>query len=143
MDTICPQGTCPRLPFRTPSKSIYDRVYTEEAQRTATEDSGCGDDPNSEQTEETSEETTDHVIVRSYRQPINPVRTQHAPSGESSNLLVSERCLPSPYRSQSPMDTPVHSTNKQYKHALRKPSNTVYVTLDIFEKGQDGSKSNK
>lgn len=147
MDTICPQGTCPWLPFRTPSESIYDRVYTEEAHRTATstEDTGCGDDPDSEQTEETSEETTDHVIVRSYRQPVNP--TQHAPSGESSNLLVSESCLHSPYCSQSPMDTPVHSTNKQYKHDLfkqreNKPSHTVYVTLDIFEQGQEGSKSN-
>lgn len=142
MDTICPQGTCPRLPFHTPSKSIYDRVYTEEAHTIAT----STEDSDSEQTEETSEETTDHVIVRSYRQPLNPAQTQQAPSGESSNLLVSES--PSPYRSQSPMDTPVHSTNKQYKHALfkqkeRKPSHTVYVTLDIFEQGQGGSKLNK
>lgn len=109
------------------------------------EDTGCGDDPDSEQTEETS----DHVIVRSYRQLVNPVQTQNAPSsGETSNLLVSERHPHSPYRSQSPMETSVHWVNKQYMHIPfnqreKQPSQTVYVTLDSFEQGQDGSKQTK
>lgn len=140
MDTIRPQNTCPWLPFHTPSESTCDRVYTEEAHRpdASMEDTCCGD----EQTEETSEESHDHIIVRSYRQSVNPAQTQNAASGETLNLLVSERCLHSPYRSQSPMDTPA---NKQYTHGLfkqkeKKPSHTIYVTLDNFKQGQEGSK---
>lgn len=146
MDTKCPQGTRPLLPFHTPSESICDRVYAEDAHRrgASMEDTGCSDDPDSEQTEETS----DHVIVRSYRQLVNPVQTQHAPSsGETSNLLVSERHPHSPYCSQSPMETSVHWVNKQYMHPFnqreKQPSQTVYVTLDSFEQGQDGSKRTK
>lgn len=145
MDTIRPQNTGPRLPFHTPSESICDRVYAEEAHRpdASMVDTDYGDDPDSEQTEETSEETLDPIIVRSYRQSVNPVQTQHAPSGETSNLLVSERCLHSPYRSQSPMDTPAYRATKcrlvLFKQKEKKPSHTVYITLDSFKQGQQGS----
>lgn len=139
VDIKCPQGTPLRLPIHTPSESTCDRVYT------STEDTGCGEDPDSEQTEETS----DHVIVRSYRQLGNPVQTQNAPScGENSTLLVSEWNPHSPYRSQSPMETSVHWVNRQYMHILftqreMQPSQTVYVTLDSLKQGQDGSKWTK
>lgn len=148
MDTKCPQGTRPLLPFHTPSESICARVYVEDAHRrgASTEDTGCVDDLDSEQTEETS----DHIIVRSYRQLVNPVQTQNAPSsGETSNLLVSEQHPHSPYRSQSTMKTTVHWVNKQYMHISfnqnqeKQPSQTLYVTLDSFEQGQDGSKRTK
>ncbi|XP_056873427.1 interleukin-6 receptor subunit beta-like [Takifugu flavidus] len=130
-------NTCLRLPFHTPSESICDRVYTEEAHRpdSSMEDTCCGDDPTNEEAEESSEETPDHIIVRSYRQSVNPVHTQNAPSGETLNLLVSERCLHSPYRSQSPMHTHVLVKQKE-----KKPSHIVYVTLDSFKQGQEGSK---
>lgn len=144
MDTIRLQNTCPRLPFHTPSESICDRVYTEEAHRpdASMEDTCCGDDPDNEQTEESSEESPDHIIVRSYRQSVKPVQTQNASSGETLNLLVSERCLHSPYRSQSPMDAPANkqSTHVLFKQKEKKPSHTVYVTLDSFKHGQEDSK---
>lgn len=144
MDTKCPQGTRPLPLFHTPSESICDRVYTEDAHRsdTSMENTGCADDPDSEQTEETS----DHIIVRSYRQLLNSVQTQHAPSsGETSNLFVSEWHPHSPYRSQRPMETSVHWVNKQYMHIPfnqreKQPSQAIYVTLDSFEQGQDESK---
>lgn len=147
MNTVCLQGTCSLLPFHIPSESICDRAYIEETPRTAAswEDTDSGDDSNNEQIEETS----GHVIVRSYRQPINPEKAQHQPSsGETSNLFVSQRCLHSPYRSQSPVGTPAHDANKQHKHVPliqkeKKSTHTVYVTLDIFKQGQDGSKQNK
>lgn len=109
------------------------------------EDTGCGNEDGSEQTEETS----DHVIVRSYRQLVSPVQTQNPPSsGETSNLLVTEQHPHSLYRSQSPMKASVHWVNKQYMHVSfnpreKKPSQTVYVTLDSYERGQDGSKQTK
>lgn len=141
MDTLCPQGTHLPLLFQTPSECICDRVYTEDAHGTAAsvEDTDCGDDPDSEQTDETS----DHIIVRSYRQLVNLVQTQQAPTSmESSNLVLSERC---PYRSQGPISSPVHSVNKQYKHVQfnrreKKPSQTVYVTVEVFQQSQEGSK---
>lgn len=147
MDTQSPQGTRPLLLFHTPSESVCDRVYTDDADRggTSMEDTGCSDDDGSEQTEETS----DHVVVRSYRQLVSPVQTQNAPSsGETSNLLVSEQCPHSPYCSQSPMKASVHWVNKQYMHVPfntreKQPSQTVYVTLDSYEQGQDESKQTK
>lgn len=147
MDTKCPQGTPPRLPFHTPSESICERVYAEDAHRwdASPEDTGCGDVRDSEQTEEIS----DHVIVRSYRQLGNPAQTQNAPSsGGTSSLVVSEWNPHSPYRSQSPMETSVHWVNKQYMHIAfnqreKQPSQTVYVTLDSLKHGQDGSKLTK
>lgn len=147
MDTECLQGTYLLLPFHIPSESICDRAYIEETPRTpaSMEDTDSGDDSNNEQTEETS----GHVIVRSYRQPVNTEQAQHRPSsGDTSKLFVPERCLHSPYRSQSPMGTPVHDANKQHKHVPlnqkeKKSTHTVYVTLDIFKQGQEGSKQNK
>lgn len=144
LSTKCPQGTHPLLLFHTPSESICDRVYIEDAHRrdASTEDTDYGDDPDSEQTEE----TCDHLIVRSYRQLVNPVQTQHAPSsGETSNLFVSEWHPHSPYRCQRPMETSVHWVNKQYMHIPfdrreKQPSQTIYVTLDSFEQGHDESK---
>lgn len=66
----------------------------------------------------------------------------HTPSSEETMELLSyEHCPSSPYRTQSPVETPALETGKQFKHVLVKkqeetPPVTVYVTLDMFKQGQ-------
>lgn len=67
-------------------------------------------------------------------------------SEETMELLSYEHCPSSPYRTQSPVETPALETGKQFKHVLVKkqeetPPVTVYVTLDMFKQGQVQVKS--
>lgn len=67
-------------------------------------------------------------------------------SEETMELLSYEHCPSSPYRTQSPVETPALGTGKQFKHVPVKeqeemPPATVYVTLDMFEQGQVQVKS--
>lgn len=80
---------------------------------------------------------------------VEPVETQHPSSPtETTELLSSENCLSSPYRSQSSVESPAQRTSKQCnrvpgKQQEKTPPLTVYITLDMFEQGQGRWNKNK
>lgn len=72
----------------------------------------------------------------------NSVEThQMSFSQESIKMLSADSCLFNPYRAQSPVENPTPRRAKQLrlvpvKQRDRTTSQTVYVTLDMFEQGQ-------
>lgn len=105
-------------------------------------DTGCDDNPASDQTEEYTDQATVSAPDVPNGHPVENVGTQHPSSPEeTTELLSSENCLSSPYCSQSPVENPAQRNSKQSKCVPAKrqektPPLTVYVTLDMFEQGQ-------
>lgn len=127
-----------------PSEILPDRVYPEEVQKPTVSppDKGCYKNLICEQDEEVAAPNDAPPSNQRDRCQVNPGETrQISPSEESTELLPSEGGLPNPYRTQSPMETPAAKTAKQFrlvpvKQRDRTTSQTVYVTLDMFEQGQ-------
>lgn len=127
-----------------PSEILPDRVYPEEVQKPTVSPPDKGGYKNliCEQDEELAVPNDAPPSNQHNRCQVNPEEThQISPSEESTELLPSEGCLPNPYRTQSPVETPAAKTAKQFrlvpvKQRDRTTSQTVYVTLDMFEQGQ-------
>ncbi|XP_030261833.1 interleukin-31 receptor subunit alpha-like isoform X2 [Sparus aurata] len=127
-----------------PSESICSSIYIEEAQTVSTflPDTGCNENPASDQTRGYDDPAIAPATDRQTEDPVEPVETQPPSSpGELSHLLSSESGLSSPYRSQSPQETPAPKTSKPCKRVPVKqpekmPPLSVYVSLDMFEQGQ-------
>ncbi|KAI3364175.1 hypothetical protein L3Q82_010986 [Scortum barcoo] len=128
-------------PFIKLPESDCVRVYTEETQRISTTPLPIDGSP----FDQTVEYTVPVIALApdvENENPVEPVETQHPSSPEESTALLSpESNLPSPYRSQSSVETPVQRIDKQCKRAAVKqqektPPLTVYVTLDMFEQDQ-------
>lgn len=132
------KGFHPAQPFHHPSEILPDRVDTEEAQITTVSPPNEGGYENliCEQAKKcaVSNETpssNQHNSVETHQMSF---------SNESIELLSSESCLSNPYRTQSPVENPAQRTAKQFrlvpvKQRDRTTSQTVYVTLDMFEQG--------
>ncbi|XP_073349115.1 interleukin-31 receptor subunit alpha-like [Pagrus major] len=133
-------GTC----SFEPSESTYDKIYIEEAQRASTSplDTGCNENPASDQTKGYADPAIALATDIQTEDPVESVETQPLSSpGELTQLLSSESGPSSPYRSQSPQETPALKTSKQCKRVPVKqqekvPPLSVYVSLDMFEQGQ-------
>ncbi|KAM8726792.1 interleukin-31 receptor subunit alpha-like isoform 3-T3 [Acanthopagrus schlegelii] len=127
-----------------PSESICSSIYIEEAQTPSTfpPDTGFNENPASEQTGGYDDPAIAPATDRQTEDPVEPVETQPPSSpGELSHLLSEESGLSSPYRSQSPQETPAPKTSKPCKRVPVKqpgkmPQLSVYVSLDMFEQGQ-------
>lgn len=135
------EGICPFPPFHNPPESICERVYTEDAQRMPTSQAtGSNDNPTCDRTEEYADIAT--APEEQIKDPFEPLETQQPSSpGELTELLPSDNGQFSPYRSQSPVESPTPKSSKQCKRVSvkqqeRTPPLTVYVTLDMFEQSQ-------
>lgn len=141
---IYPQGSCPIQPFHYPSESIYDQVYTEETKSDAISPLETGEEENlnSDKTGEYAGPAMTPVLEEHEGHQVQSYEIHQIPSSEETMELLSyEQCPSSPYRTQSPVETPALKTGKQFKHVPVKkqeemPPVTVYVTLDMFEQGQ-------
>lgn len=141
---IYPQGSCPIQQFDYPSESIYDQVDTEETKCDAISplETGGEENLNSDQTGEYASPAMTPVVEEHKGHHVQSYEIHQTPSSEeTTELLSSEQCPSSPYRTQSPVETPALKTGKQFKHVPVKqqeetPPVTVYVTLDMFEQGQ-------
>lgn len=132
------EGTCPFQPFSNPSESICDAVYTSEAQSPSTSSlaARCDSNPAGDRTEE----HVDPPTPTAPGDPVKSIETQHpSPREDSTGPLLPEN---SPYRRQTPVESSAPRSSKQCKRVSVKETRkiapvTVYVTLDMFEQGQD------
>lgn len=126
-------------PFHHPSEILPDRVDAEETPKPAvsTPEKGGYENLLCNQAEETAIPNETHSVNQH-----NSTEThQKTFSEESIELLSSESYLSNPYRTQSPVENPAPRTDKQFRLVQVKQrdkiaSQTVYVTLDMFEQGQ-------
>lgn len=130
--------TCPLEPFSIPSESICERIYTEEPLQTptplppATTECNPSVDPASDQTED----IVDPVSVsasdpESETQADATETSQPSSPGENTALLPVESSPFNPYRSQNMIEISATKTSRQ--RLLPVKTQTVYVTLDMFE----------
>ncbi|XP_037304975.2 interleukin-31 receptor subunit alpha-like [Pungitius pungitius] len=124
------EGTCPLQPFSNPSEIPCDRVDAGEAlspPSTSSPAARCDSDAGGERTEE----YVDPPALPAPGDPVKSTETRRpSPPDDSTGPLLPEN---SPYRRQNS----VERSSKQCKRVLVKPTVTVYVTLDMFEQGQD------
>lgn len=139
---IYPQEICPFQPFSNPSQSPCDRVYIQEDHETST--TPIPTDWNSNRASDQIEDYTDIAPAPNVQNEVTvePVQEPLSSPGESTALLFSDNSLLSPYRSQSSVEGPAPKISKQSKQVPVKQQEktapvTVYVTLDMFEQGQD------
>ncbi|XP_063758244.1 interleukin-31 receptor subunit alpha-like isoform X2 [Eleginops maclovinus] len=138
------EGTIPVRPFRNPSESVCDRIYTEESQRTSTSplDSGFNPYPAIQQIEEYIDPDMAPAPEIWPEEWVKPAKTQH-PSSPNDSIapLLPENSPGSPYRSQISGENPGRRPNRLNKNVPvqqsdRKSPVMVYVTLDMFEQNQ-------
>lgn len=131
-------------PFHCPCEILPDRVDAEEVQKPTVSPLDIGGYRNliCEQDEKGAVPGDAPPSNQHNRRQVNSEEThQISPSEELTELLPSEGGLPNPYRTQSPVETPAVKTAKQFrlvpvKQRDRTASQTVYVTLDMFEQAQ-------
>ncbi|XP_029902397.1 interleukin-31 receptor subunit alpha-like isoform X2 [Myripristis murdjan] len=138
-------------PFSTPyeSHTIIETVYPCEPDRTTTgtgaQATAFNDNLNSNLISDQAEEKTD---LASFPTPVSqeerPVKMVERPSPqESIALLASESGPRSPYRSQSSAENSELNSPEQCTHLLglkqqiKTAPVTMYVSMDMFEQGQD------
>ncbi|XP_061843228.2 interleukin-6 receptor subunit beta-like [Nerophis lumbriciformis] len=125
-------------PFSYPSESLCEPVYMEESQPFTTLDTQL------DLTAVPKEQYIDPaVITQSNKRPHDPEDTSNQSPSTESAVLLSEGGSPlSPYRSQSSVESPSQSGDKECKCLLpisHQESSTplsVYVTVELFEQYQ-------
>lgn len=130
---IYPQGTCPL--FSNPSESICERIYTEEHRKTpppATSECNPIVNPVSDQTEDIADLVSVSALDLLSETQADATETPQRPSpGENTALLPVESRPFSPYCSQNTIEISPTKTSRQCLLPVK--SQTVYVTLDVFE----------
>lgn len=128
-------------PFHCPSEILPDRVDAEGVQKPTVSPLDKGGYRNLICAQDEKGAVPDDAPPSNSCQVNSEETHQISPSEELTELLPSEGGLPNPYRTQSPVETPAVKTAKQFrlvpvKQRNRTASQTVYVTLDMFEQGQ-------
>ncbi|XP_061742862.1 interleukin-31 receptor subunit alpha-like isoform X2 [Nerophis ophidion] len=125
-------------PFSYPSESLCEPVYMEESQPFTTPDTQL--DPTAVPKEQYIDPA---VITQSNKRPHDPEDTSNESPSTESAVLLSEGGSPlSPYRSQSSVESPSQSDDKECKclppisHQDSSTPLSVYVTVELFEQYQ-------